>query len=352
MSEIYLEAEDYLWFVESIQGNVNVAGLVFDDLIEETFDAGHDAYVAWTDLIDDTFGITEDFNPYHLPAINESLVFGEFFGSPLRVAQSILNVMTKAPMTPVKIAHVYVEILHGPDSFWEEVSSELQCHSSYANAVPYYWEWIYESLDIDMTEPQPLPPIYLRLKLLSNDLVNMRHNVIQEYLFNSKCFEYFFIWDRYKWGWKKGISDSLGSADAIREIIGKVADEYILLKENLADNLKAQHIINDVYFTYDRVLNERYWVLTIEDEVIIAESAIWPYAPEMLVQEMIGVSDAIMPEPFFWILANESLVLRDALTYVELLLIEEGMEIGDVALHEWVVRILLAEGFSMEEIVS
>jgi len=67
---------------------------------------------------------------------------------------------------------------------------------------------------------------------------------------------------------------------------------------------------------------------------------------------MIGVSDAIMPEPFFWILANESLVLRDALTYVELLLIEEGMEIGDVALHEWVVRILLAEGFSMEEIVS
>jgi len=351
MSEIYLEAEDYLWFVESIQGNVNVAGLVFDDLIEETFDAGHDAYVAWTDLIDDTFGITEDFNPYHLPAINESLVFGEFFGSPLRVAQSILNVMTKAPMTPVKIAHVYVEILHGPDSFWEEVSSELQCHSSYANAVPYYWEWIYESLDIDMTEPQPNPPIYLRLYLSSNDLVNMRHDVVQEYLFNSMCFEELFIWDAVVWGWDKLLDESLVSTDAIQEIIGKVADDYLYLTDDQPLMLKVLHTLSDVFLAFDAVETEKYYLLVADEALVINDGEVSYIAGDTIIEDL-GLSDASASQGYFTGLATESLVFADIATFVHEIIIEEGIAIGDVELTMWVYQVLIETGFGLEEIIS
>ena len=52
-----------------------------------------------------------------------------------------------------------MDVLHGVDIYWEEVSSELQIHSNYVNSVPYWWEWIYESFNIEMTEPQPLPPL-------------------------------------------------------------------------------------------------------------------------------------------------------------------------------------------------
>ena len=59
MADIYLEVEDYLWFEEYQQGNVNVAGLVFDDLIEESLDLGHEAYVVWTDQIEETIDFSE-----------------------------------------------------------------------------------------------------------------------------------------------------------------------------------------------------------------------------------------------------------------------------------------------------
>jgi hypothetical protein len=190
MADAYFEIDEYLWFSEAIQGNVNVAGLVFDDLIEETLDLGpEEVLTVYSDVLEDTIGLEEgDFKGIHWPAIGDSLAFSEFFGTPLRVRQTLLNVVMTNPLVPALIAHVHMDILHGVDTYWEEVSSELQCHSAYANAVPYYWEWIFESIDIDMTEPQPLPPITLALYLLQNDLVNMRHEVIQEYFFNSKCF--------------------------------------------------------------------------------------------------------------------------------------------------------------------
>jgi RND family efflux transporter MFP subunit len=37
----------------------------------------------------------------------------------------------------------------------------------------------------------------------------MRHSVAQEYLFNSKCFEELFVWDRVVWGWDKLVTSPL-----------------------------------------------------------------------------------------------------------------------------------------------
>ena len=162
MADAYFEIEEYLWFDETIQGNVNVGGLVYDDLIEETLDLGpEEVLMVYSDVLEETLDFADDpryVGGLHYTAVSDWIDFQEAFGPPLRVRQSVLNLIMTTPVTPALIANVHLDVLHGVDIYWEDVSDELQCHSSYANAVPYYWEWIFESIDIDMTEPQPQPP--------------------------------------------------------------------------------------------------------------------------------------------------------------------------------------------------
>jgi hypothetical protein len=412
MADAYFEIDEYLWFDETIQGNVNVAGLVFDDLIEETIDLGpEEVLTVYSDVIEEALGFAEgDFTGNHWVSVSDWIDFQEAFGPPLRVRQSVLNVIMTTPVTPALIAHVHLDVLHGVDVFWEEVSSELQIHSSYANAVPYYWEWIFESLGIDMTEPQPRPPITLTLKLLSNDLVNMRHDVTQEYLFNSKCFEEFFIWDGIVWGWDKRLADSLVDIDSIQEIIGKVADDYIYMGDGPVPRVKVVQIIDDRVFIFDAGTHEKYYLLTAADTIdisdrlmeifgqVIAECLILQGVPvsgvsryitaeeslhsmdaaiseryylcladetvdltdgeivflsiNRTVAETFNASSTAVPLGIFGGLASESLTFRDIDSYIHGLVIQEGLDLGDVELARWVFNVLIESGCNAADIIA
>lgn len=355
MAEAYFVVEEYLWFDETIQGNVNVAGLVFDDLLEETLDLGReDVLTVFNEQLEDTLGITEAFTPYHQAFCGDTITIEEFFGTPLRVKQTVLNLIMTAPVAPVKISHVHMDVLHGIDIYWEEVSSELQCLSTYANAVPYYWEYIYESLDIDMTEPQPNPPLYLVLKLLENDLVNMRHTVEQEYLFNSKCFEELFVWPEMTWGWVKAIESSLEAADTVREIIGKVADDYLYLVDEQELRLKVKHLIDDRVFVFDAGTHEKYYLLTAADTIAIMEDEVSFRAISGVgtVVEALGISETVSTQAEFTRLATESLTFADIPALLQEFLIEEGLEIGDVDLARWVFSVLTESGFNVADIIG
>lgn len=355
MAIAYFEIEEYIWFDETIQGNVNVGGLVYDDLIEETLDLGpEEVLTVYSDVLLETLDFADDprrVGGQHWTEIYDTIDFQERFGVPLRVRQSVLNLIMTTPVTPALIAHVHLDVLHGVDVYWEEVSDELQCHSSYANAVPYYWEWIFESIDIDMTEPQPNPPIYLRLYLSSNDLVNMRHDVVQEYLFNSMCFEELFIWDAVVWGWDKLLDESLVSTDAIQEIIGKVADDYLYLTDDQPLMLKVLHTLSDVFLAFDAVETEKYYLLVADEALVINDGEVSYIAGDTIIEDL-GLSDASASQGYFTGLATESLVFADIATFVHEIIIEEGIAIGDVELTMWVYQVLIETGFGLEEIIS
>lgn len=353
-ADIYLEVEDYLWFDEYQQGNVNIAGLVFDDLIEETFDMGHEVYTVWTDQIEETIDLSEDFTPRHYATVNEIVSCSELFGTPTRVRQSVLNVIMTPPVIPINISHIHMDVLHGTDVYREEVSSELQIHSSYANAVPYWWEWIYESLDIDMTEPQPEPPITVSLKLLTSDLVNMRHDVVQEYLFNSKCFEEFFVWDAGVWGWGKLIDDSIAGADAIQEIIGKLADDYLLLGDTLIPQVAVLHRIDDYVFIFDEAEHGRYFLCQADETIAITDGEVSYVAVTTVgaIEEVLGIAADTSSKATFGALATESLLFADIPTFTQDLIIEEGIAFGDVELTRWVFNVLIESGCDIADIIS
>lgn len=332
MPEAYLEIEEYLWFDEAIQGNVNIAGLIFDDLVEEglAFDY-EDVLVVYVESLDDGFSIAEDFNPYHLPVVSESIVFTEYFGVPLRVRQSVVNLIMTAPPTPAMIANVHLDVLHGVDIYWEEVSSELQAHSSYVNAVPYYWEYIYDEFWIDLAEPEPKPPVIVIIKLLSTDLVNMRHTVVQEYLFNSKCLEVFFIYEEQTWGWIKQLSSTLAGIDSVTEIIGKFADDYLYLSDDdQVLKLIVKHLIDERMTAYDETIDEKYYLLSASDAMdfgdvlfdiqgqVILESFVFGDTADsgmkryLIVAETIHQADGPSFERYYLCLAEESLDIADS----------------------------------------
>jgi hypothetical protein len=355
MAIAYFEIEEYIWLDETIQGNVNVGGLVYDDLIEETLDLGpEEVLTVYSDVLLETLDFADDprrVGGQHWTEIYDTIDIQERFGVPLRVRQSVLNLIMTTPVTPALIAHVHMDVLHGVDVYWEEVSDELQCHSSYANAVPYYWEWIYESFDIDMTEPQPLPPIYLRLYLNSNDLVNMRHEVVQEYLFNSKCFEELFIWDAVVWGWIKTNAEELGIAETVQEIIGKVADDYLYLEDHEVLWLKVWHYLADRVFIFDAADTEKYYLL-VADEALVIEDGEVSYIAGDTVIEALRFGDVSASHGYFTGLATESLVFADIASFVHEIILEEGIEFGDVELTRWVYQVLAAEGFDLADIIS
>jgi hypothetical protein len=352
MADAYFEIEEYIWLDEGIQGNVNIAGLVWDDLVEETIDFGReDVLTVFVEQLEDGFALADAFVAAHYPFVGETLYWREWFGTPLRVRQSVLNLIMTSPLTPARIANVHLDILHGTDTYWEEVSSELQCHSTYANAVPYYWEWIYESLDIDMTEPQPRPPIAVVLKLLATDLVNMRHEVVQEYYFNSKCLEELFVWDAIVWGWSKVNAESLGIAETTQEIIGKFADDYLYLADNQAIMLKVLHALSDTVFAFDAAETEKYYLLMADEALTIADGQVSYIAGDTII-EAFGFIDTSGSTATLTALATESLVFADIATFVHEIIIEEGLAIGDVELTKWVYQVLIETGFDLGEIIS
>jgi hypothetical protein len=273
MADAYFEIEEYIWLSEDVYGNVNVAGLVWDDLLEESIEFGReDVLTVFVEQLEETLSIAETFDPHHEAFCNDLLILHQWFGTPLRVRQQVLNLIMTAPLTPVQLAHVHLDVLHGPDTYWEDVADELQCHSSYANAVPYYWDWVYESFWIDMEEPQPKPPLVVVFRPSVQDLVNMRHEVVQEYFFNSKCFEELFIWPEVVWGWDKAVADALGIAEAIQEIIGKMADDYLLFGETATPKVKVLHVMEEAFFIYDEGTHEKYYLLTAADTIDFSES--------------------------------------------------------------------------------
>jgi hypothetical protein len=358
MANIYLEIEEYLWFTEYQQGNVNIAGLVFDDLIEETLDLGpEEALTVYSDVVAETLGITDDsryVGGQHLTVIEDTIAFAEIFGgAPIRVKQSVLNVVYTKPILPVKIAHMHLDVvMSGSNTFMEEVSSELQANSTYANAVPYYWELCQESFSIDMTETQPEPSIYLRLYLSSTDLVNMRHDITQDYLFNSICLEEFFIWADCVWGWDQLINESLVSTDAALEIIGKIVDEYILLEDAPELLIRVLHYINDTVFAFDEAISERFYLCLADEGIAIADGQVSFVNFDIDIGETLDISEDASPQTVFTGLATESLIFTDINAFTHDLIIEEGIALEDVDLARWVYSVLVELNFDIADIIG
>lgn len=245
MSILDVDISETILFYEYCQGN-SFNGLEYDDTIEDGFGLYHDVYHVWNDLLEDSMGLEAAFTPYHYMVIGERLSLGEEFGLPIRVSATNLAVIHEQRIRQVDIAFFGLEVLHGVDIFWEEVSSAWHA-TEYTQGVPYYWfdNIDYLGLDVNST--------VVKVNFAQSlDRLNMRHNVDQTYDFNNIIQDRFFIYDWPNIGWGKTAKDSMLFADTAARAIGFSLYEY-LFPQSVADSkFVGDHVIRDNAFIWDK----------------------------------------------------------------------------------------------------
>jgi hypothetical protein len=178
--------EEYVGAFEEVQGNVNVVGLVFESDIDEALGVDHEVYLVWIEQIEDGLAAESGLEPVHDLLVTENIGLTETMGGiPVEVYQSNVTVISAREAAPVRVGWFGVNVVHGADTFFEEVYSGLHCRISMAKAVPYYWETVYESFDMEWHNILPHPGITLSRAIPAFDFVNMRHVTTPEFYFNN-----------------------------------------------------------------------------------------------------------------------------------------------------------------------
>lgn len=287
---IFAEISEYVGQFEMVQGNVNASGLVWEHDIEESISLTQDIYLRWIEQIADGFDLKDTLDEsYHVLLLEEILTFQEIMGNvPLEVYHANINVVHERKAAPVKVWWVGANVIHGPDTFYEDVVENCHFRSTYVQAVPYYWIHLYESIDFEFHNIPPEPAIIKSLHMETGDLVNLRHNVIQEYYFNSVSNERIFIYDSHVWGWKHDIEDQVAIGDyAIRELGFKLID-YLFPQDQVVSAWKGSVSLEDWLFTWDKSKVVNAWPEIANEEVALNESVKISFFEKIL--ELLGIS--------------------------------------------------------------
>ena len=225
--------EEHIGILPDLQGNVNVTGLVWDHGVSDDIGLDDEMYVVWVEQVEDGFGILPEFSPYHWPVLAENLALNTHVGNiPVEAYQSNLNVIYGREAAPVRIWWFGANVVHGPDTFFEEIYSNLHCRVPYTQAVPYYWKYIYESLDVEFNNIQPHPGIHVARHINTGDLINFRHTVDQQYYFNSQSYDRVGIFPRAAIGYGKHVSSEVALQAHTYRILGAPVDEHITLVDS------------------------------------------------------------------------------------------------------------------------
>ena len=350
--EIFDEISEYVGLFEDLQGNVNTEGLVFEDDVDETFGLDHEIYTIWVDQIDDGFGIAEDYNPYHHMEILEGFTILEVVGNiPLEVYHSNINVVHSREAAPVKVWWFGVNVVHGPDVFFEEVYSNLHERVTYTQAVPYYYEHIYESLDLIWENIQPHPGVHKALKLIATDFVNMRHELFQQYYFNNLSTEQFFTYDTAGIGWIHKIEDGFEINSSVMRYIGFAIVDYLFTQTDAFGHWKGSQVLTSNLFAYDRGEIIEGFTEAILEELTIADSA-WGIFLESILESLDVADDLPGLVGKTSLLLSESIQVTEAAGIVAqaMLLIQEIIQGTDTPLAVFVRDYVEAveDGFGLD----
>lgn len=315
MTLFYPIIEEYLFTQEHIQGNVNIAGLVFENDIEELLYLEAEGYTVYIDQIEDGFSLVDEHTRNHGPycIIDDGFHFEPIkLGEPMRVKQSVVNVVHSMPVAPVDCCFLQLDIIHGMDSFYEELSEALHFNDFDSAAFRYTFH-CYESFDLVM-ENVPDNKIYACWKELNmgvSDLVNMRHEVVQEYYFNNLAKDRLFVYDKQTWGWQHDIGENFYLTSHASKILGIVLKGHLFFQTKLDEAWAGKEILQDRIFAWDIATQKRGWNLPIDEDLTLDE-AVSVYL-DLMATEVLGFVELIQGKKYLSYIANDKLKLAERL---------------------------------------
>ena len=334
--------EDYFLCTEYMQGNVNVPGLVFDDLINEEVVFGEECFFVFFDVVEDAFEIACDYFSFHLVDVDDNFHLATNMGNiPVEVYKNVLQVAYARAAAPVRVWWFGVNVVHGPDTFFEEVYSNVHCRVPFTLAVPYYWETVHESFDVEFHNIQPHPGVHKALKLQSNDFFNMRHNVWQEYYFNCRSDERLFAYDTLKWGWGHGVAEPFAIDAHAHSALGRLIDEHIRFHGGLKEAWKGEEDIKEILFAWDAAMEARGWTHLIEESTGIEDLA--AVYLDLVVQDVLMAQEMLRGPMGIPCLVPEQLRLAQRIVNTFDVQIQDSFGAADEMLHRWLASVLLDE---------
>lgn len=287
--ETFAEVAEYVGLYETTQGNINTAGLVWEHIVDDGIDLSQDVYFLWVEEIQDLFDIQPAFNPFHILDLTEEFTINDVVGNiPLEVYSANLNVIHRREAAPVKVWWFGVNVIHGPDTYFEEVYSNAHMRTTYTQAVPYHFRHIYESINFEFHNIQPHPGIIKLLSLESRDRVNFRHSVEQQYYFNNYSKDQLFTYDDVVWGWGHDVKDAFDFMDyAVRQLGFTISDHYFP-EDSSEASIKGGLPINEKLFAWDKSVIANMWPQAIDEDIDWSDHASAPIIAKLM--ESIGIS--------------------------------------------------------------
>ena len=245
MADFDIHVDELCMLYEYQQGTL-FNGLEYFDTVEEGLDISCPTYIVFVDELSETMGFSESYAPVHMLVVLEGLGLEEQFGFPSQVSATSLEVIHGQVVRPVDICYFGLEVLHGVDIFWEEVSSEIHS-TSFAKGVPYHWLMLYEYFEV-LDDGTIVKVTFSEVP----DRINMRHTVTQLYNFNNFVNEQLFTYGWPGIAWGKAVDENLSSLDALSEIIGLSAIDYLWNQDKTDSKWIGEHLLKSGMFSWDK----------------------------------------------------------------------------------------------------
>jgi len=279
------QIEEYLWYATYLQGNVNVAGLVFDDLLYEYMTLEDVVYTVNVDLVESGFGLEESFSPDHLMFIDETIDFTEVFGFPSRVRQVAINVLHEPIVSPVELCHMQVDIVQGVDVFWDAVSDGLHFPTEsdeFTTIGLLYYGNCFESLGICFEVAEGTPGVWKAVYPYAEDIINSMHEIEALWYFNNLSDEQLFTYDSPLFGWQHNVLDGFVITDNVRRYLGFKIIEYLFLKEGNISGWKGFETLIESLFAWDLSNGAHGWEEEALESINLNDDSIAPFMEKLL----------------------------------------------------------------------
>ena len=261
MSEHNLDISEALAVYDNeVQGN-KFPGLEFDDVITVGLFFGEEFSLSSFEILDDFLELVDDYSPSHAPycICSESLSFVEDFPAPARVHLSAVNILHTPLVSPVDIYWVSLDVIHGPDLFFEECIETMYLYSM-TMVANLFFDTMYDDFFMDLDPPyQTFVDVARIIRLQTGDLLISSDTSIQEYYFNNICDERFFVFPLPIRGFPCMVSDRLGLRDPVLFAHTRSIDEALALIGACGTTWEGQETLSEAFTTYDENLLEKYY---------------------------------------------------------------------------------------------
>lgn len=330
--EVQCNTGDHLEYENTI-----IEGLFFDELL----------WLTDISLIEETLDFSEDFTASHEPycILGDALSFSEDFVTPTRVYGSFMSVVTKKEVTPVEIYWFGIDIVHGPDVFYQECIESLYFASN-PTLANLFFDTIYESFWIDLEVPAGIAtPYWLVSALSTTDLVNFRHEIFQEYYFNNVIEEALYPFDDLFYGYGRSVVEFIGVRDLSIYAHGRTVEESLLLEEACGSYWSGSMYAIDSISSIDDVIDERYYEYILEELVDVSDDfSINPSFSETI-KSVLDISDDVDGFVAFLRTLAESLVLTSVSSHIYNIMevTDETVDFSDSTGVDFIVSSLVSD---------